>query len=153
MPRDVPAEMAIASVRSLLGSDYSKTMEQAFPDLTPPVYPVGNRIIVQLMTPAAKSLGGILLPDESKDAAKYRTQTALVRALGPVAFHNRSTLASWPEGAWCKPGWFVRVPMYGGDRLAIPTPDNREALFLIINDVDVIGVITESDPLSIKTLF
>lgn len=147
----------MASVKDLLGKDYTEEYKTAFPDVTPQFYPVGTRLLVQLRTPGAfkKLANGTLLyfPDEARDAEKYRTQTALVRAKGPAAFRNRATMEPWPEGDWCQPGDFIRCPMYGGDRVAVPLKDewNREALFMTMNDSDVVGVIF-GDPLIIKTL-
>jgi hypothetical protein len=156
MPRDLP-KMAIPSVKEILGADYTEDLQNAFPDIQPPFVPVGTRLLVQLKTPGnfKKLPNGKILyfPDESVDAEKFRTQTALVRATGPAAFRNRATLEPWPEGDWCGPGEFIRCPMYGGDRIAIALKDewNRDALFMTMNDSDVIGVI-HGDPLTIKTL-
>jgi putative ABC transport system permease protein len=82
---------------------------------------------------------------------RRRTQFALVRAMGPAAFKRRDTLEPWPEGAWCTPGTFIRAPMFGGDRFAVPYgKGDDEALFITIKDSDIIGVI-EGDPLAVKT--
>jgi len=161
-PADVTAaerlpKAKIPSVKEVLGKDYTEELQAAFPDIDPPYFPVGTRLLVQLRTPGhfKKMLNGKLLylPDEHVDAQKYRTQTALVRALGPAAFCNRATMEPWPEGEWCVPGDFIRTPMYGGDRVAVSINDEwkREALFMAMNDSDVIGVIM-GDPLAIKTL-
>jgi len=165
MPRDIPTAMQIPSVKEMLGDIYDVRLQIGFPDVEPPYYPAGNRILVQLRTPVNfRSLPNgkkLWYADESVDHEKFRTQTALVRACGPSAFRHRSTLVPWPEGDWAKPGWFVRIPMYGGDRIAVPVPETdphhdpdfkRTALFMCMNDTDVIGVITSADPLSITTL-
>jgi hypothetical protein len=73
---------------------------------------------------------------------------AKVIACGPVAFRNRDNLEPWPEGDWVKPGDFVRIPKYGGDRWWVPTLDpNRAemALFILLRDKDIQGVV--KDPL------
>jgi len=74
-----------------------------------------------------------------------------VVTLGPLAFKNRNTMESWPEGNWCKPGDFVRVPKYGGDRWKVPhgKDGEEEALFVIFNDLDIVGGVV-GDPLAIK---
>lgn len=143
----------IASVSALLGDRYTPDIERAFPDVQPNIFPCGNRILVQLRTPMKKSRGGLLIPDESQDMDKARAQTALVRALGPVAFKNRVTLLDWPEGAWCAPGAFIRTPMYGGDRFEVPIPGREaadSALFVTFLDLDCLGLVL-GDPLSVKT--
>jgi hypothetical protein len=64
-----------------------------------------------------------------------------------VAFHDRDTLKPWPEGAWVKPGMYVRCPKYGGDRWEVPVPGNADAaLFVVFRDIDLVGEI-EGDPL------
>ncbi len=151
MPRDVTEMPTIPSVKDLLGKGYTAELQEAFPDIIPPYYPVGFLILVQIRSPKKKAKS-IILVDETRDREKYQTQTALVRAMGPAAYKNRTTLDPWPEGNWCRPGQFVRVPMYGGDRVAVKygTGDD-EALFMAMKDGDVIGIVT-GDPLAIKTL-
>jgi co-chaperonin GroES (HSP10) len=124
----------------------------AFPNVDPGTLPTGSRILVQIRTPKTKSDGGIILTEETRETEKWNTQVAKVVALGPGAFKNRNTMEPWPEGAWCAPGNYVRVPKYGGDRWEVPVPGRtREepALFVIFRDLDVVGVVT-GDPLAIK---
>lgn len=154
---------AIQSVRDLLGESYTDEIEWAFPDVAPAIYPCGMFILVQLSFPKKRKLvpgtgkNGIppkyiLFPDEAVTSQQARSQTALVRALGPVAYRNRETMREWPEGSWCRPGKFIRTPMYGGDRIAVAVPGrdpSDEALFVLFRDQDCLSVIT-GDPLSIK---
>lgn len=129
--------------------DYADLAE-AFPEVEPGVQPFGSRVLVQIRTPKKKTAGGIILMAETTDTDKWNTQAALVIATGPLAFHNRNTQEVWPEGAWCGPGDFVRVPKYGGDRWEVDVPDVEEkAMFVIFNDLDLIGKITE-DPRKMK---
>jgi hypothetical protein len=76
-----------------------------------------------------------------------------VIAIGPLAFKHRDTMQSWPEGSWCSPGDFIRVPKWGGDRweVRVPGDDDFEdpALFMVLNDHEVIAQIT-GDPLAMK---
>ena len=146
----------LQGVRELLGDEYTDDLEWAFPDVVPGIYPCGMFILVQLAFPKKRKKlpngNWFYYADESVTADKARTQTALVRAFGPVAYRNRETLVAWPEGAWCRPGKFIRTPMYGGDRIAVPVPGrdpSDEALFVIFRDQDCLSVIT-GDPLSIK---
>jgi co-chaperonin GroES (HSP10) len=126
-------------------------LEEAFPVVNPNFIPVGNKILLQIRTPKKKSSGGILLVEETREVDKWQSQVAKVITLGPVAFCNRNSLEKWPEGEWCNPGQFVRVPLYGGDRWYQKiNPDDvnsDEAIFLVIKDTDVIGVVP--DPLSV----
>lgn len=154
MPTKPPT---IQGIKELLGKRYTADIEWAWPDVMPPIFPCGQNILVQLKVPRRRHKlpngSFIILPDESVDMDKVRSQTALVRAMGPVAFKNRTTLEAWPEGAWCEPGSFIRTPMYGGDRLEVPTPGREAAdtaLFVTFRDLDCLSVVI-GDPLGIKT--
>ena len=124
-------------------------LARAFPEVEPGLEPFGSRILVQIRTPKKQSAGGIILPDETQETELWNTQVAKVISLGPVAFCDRETLKLWPEGKWCAPGEFVRVPKYGGDRWKVPVPGtNEEALFVLFNDLNIIGRVT-GDPLAV----
>jgi len=124
-------------------------LAEAFPDVDPGIQPFGSRVLVQIRTPRRVSRGGIILSAETQDTEKWNTQVAKVISVGPLAFKNRNTQESWPEGDWCKPGDFVRVAKYGGDRWEVPFTKNDSAMFVIFNDLDIIGQVT-GDPLAIK---
>lgn len=126
-----------------------QSLDDAFPAIDPGALPLGSGVLVQLRSPRTKTRGGILLSDESQDTEKWNTQVAKVIALGPLAFHNRTTGERWPEGTWCDPGDFVRTPKYGGDRWAVPTPNGQDALFVIFNDLTLIAKVT-ADPRTMK---
>lgn len=124
-------------------------LDEAFPSVDPGLKPFGSRVLVQIRTPKTKSAGGIILHSDTRETDLWNTQVARVIALGPCAFCNRDTLAQWPEGPWCVPGAFVRVPKYGGDRWWVPVPGrNEQAMFVLFNDLDLIGEVT-CDPLSV----
>jgi co-chaperonin GroES (HSP10) len=124
-------------------------LAQAFPSVDPGVRPFGSRVLVQIRTPRKVSKGGIILAEDTRDTEKWNTQVAKVISLGPLAFKNRDTMQSWPEGDWCTPGQFVRVPKYGGDRWEVKFSDDDSAMFVIFNDLDIVGDVT-GNPLSIK---
>lgn len=127
---------------------FDQTLEDAFPNVDPGCAPMGSRVVVQIRSPKKKTAGGIILPDEVQDTINWNTQTAVVRAIGPLAFKNRTTQEPWPEGAWCVVRDYVRVPKYGGDRFEVPLRDKQGnqtgevALFVILNDMDLIAKIT-----------
>jgi co-chaperonin GroES (HSP10) len=126
------------------------TLEDAFPDVEAGIEPLGSRVMVQLRTAKGKTKGGIILTSETKETELWNTQTAKVIAVGPLAYHDRKSGLEWPEKAWCKPGDFVRVPKYAGDKWQVPVPGREEeALFAMFNDADIIGRVT-GDPLKIK---
>ena len=126
-----------------------ESLDEAFPSCDPGVMPFGSRILVQLKTAKAKTAGGIILTDDVRQTEKYNTQVAKIVAVGALAFKNRNTMASWPEGSWAVEGDYVRVPKYGGDRWTVATATGEDATFVIFNDLDLVGKVT-GDPLAIK---
>ena len=129
-------------------SAHAEMLAESFPDIDAGIKPLGSRVLVQICTPRAKTKGGIILDTGSKETEKWNQQVARVIGLGAVAFCNRTTLEKWPEGDWCKVGDYVRVPKYGGDRWEV-THAEGAALFVIFNDLDIIGQVT-GDPLAIR---
>ncbi len=123
--------------------------EDAFPAVDPGVQPFGSRVLLQIRRAKSKTKGGIILAGETRDTETWNTQVAKVRSIGPLAFHNRNTLEAWPEGAWVAVGDYVRAPKYGGDRWSVRIDDGEEILFVIFNDLDLLGKIT-GDPLAMK---
>ena len=127
----------------------SEALIEAFPDANPGITPFGSRVLVQIRSPKTKTASGIILDNGSRDTEKWNTQVAKVISVGALAFKNRNSMESWPEGSWCGPGDYVRVAKYGGDRWEVPLPNGETALFVIFNDLDIIGQVT-GDPLAIR---
>lgn len=131
---------------------YENALAEAFPAVDAGIQPFGSRILVQIRTTKARTAGGIILTADTIDTDKWNTQVAKVIAVGPLAFKNRNTMESWPEGKWCNEGDFVRVGKYGGDRWEAPIPDaphGEAAMFVIFNDLDILGSVI-GDPLKVK---
>jgi co-chaperonin GroES (HSP10) len=127
-----------------------KDLDEAFPPCSPGIKPLGSRVMIQIRTPKRQTKGGIILPTETRETESWNTQIAKVLDMGELAFKNRTTMEPWPEGDWCQPGDFVRVPKYGGDRWSIKSDDGEdEVLLVIFNDLDIIAKVT-GDPLAIK---
>jgi co-chaperonin GroES (HSP10) len=129
-------------------------MAWAFPKVDPGMEPFGGRVIVQLRRIKKKtSKGGIILVEETKENEKWNNMIGMVVSIGPLAFKNRDTMASWPEGSWAKVGDYVRVPKWGGDRweVRVPESDDNEdpVLFMTLNDHELISRVT-GNPLSFK---
>jgi len=123
----------------------------AFPEVNSGQSPYGGRVIVQLRR-IKKKAGRIIIVDETKENEKWNNMIGKVVAIGPLAFKNRDTMASWPEGSWANIGDFVRVPRWGGDRWERPVPNEDgedPVLFMTINDHELISKIVD-DPLSFK---
>ena len=134
---------------NIVTTTYEDAMKEAFPAVEAGIRPFGSRVLVQIRTPKKKSSGGIILSNDTQDTEKWNTQIAKVISLGPLSFKNRNTMDSWPEGNWCTVGEFVRVAKYGGDRWEVTAPDGEVALFVIFNDLDILGQVL-GDPLAIK---
>lgn len=131
------------------GNSYTEEeLEIAFPDVDPGFEPFGTRLIVQLRSAKTKTKGGIILTNDSQETEKWNTQIAKVRRIGPVAFHNRTTLEPWPEGNWCQIGEYVRVPKYLQDRWEVEFGDSN-VLFMIVNDLDILAK-KNGNPLEVK---
>jgi co-chaperonin GroES (HSP10) len=126
----------------------------AFPSVDPGAKPLGGRVLVQLRRTKRKATSaGIILVEETKETEKWNNMVAKVVALGPLAFRNRDTMNLWPEGTWCSLGDYIRVPKWGGDRWEVKVPGDDDiedpALFMILNDHEIIAVLT-GDPLAVK---
>ena len=122
-------------------------MAWAFPSVDPGAKPLGGRVMVQIRRSKKRTTkAGIVLVEETKETEKWNTQIGKVVDMGALAFRKRDSMEPWPEGAWCEIGDFIRVPKWGGDRweVKVPGEDHSEdpALFIIINDHEVIGKIT-----------
>ena len=124
-------------------------LAEAFPVAEPGIQPFGSRVLVQIRSPKQKTASGIIIDRGSKDTERWNTQVGKILAVGPLAFKNRNTMESWPEGSWCKAGDYVRVAKYGGDRWEVPLADGESALYVIFNDLDIIGQVV-GDPLLIR---
>ena len=131
----------------------SAELAWAFPSVDPGAKPLGGRILVQLRRTKKKTSGsGIILVEETKETEKWQNMVALVIYVGPLAFKHRDTMQSWPEGSWCEPGDFIRVPKWGGDRWEVPVPDQDDedpALFAVFNDHEMIAKVT-GNPLNMR---
>jgi co-chaperonin GroES (HSP10) len=125
------------------------SLSEAFPPCDAGVKPFGSRVLCQIRTPKTKTKGGIILSSDTRETEHYNTQVAKVIDIGSLAFKNRNTMESWPEGSWCEVGDFVRVPRYGGDRWSVKTEGGEEAIVVIFNDLDLVGKVT-GDPLAVK---
>ena len=123
----------------------------AFPSVDPGAKPLGGRVLVQLRrTKKTVTSAGIILVEETKETEKWNNMVAKVIENGPLAFKKRDSMEPWPEGSWCEPGDYIRVPKWGGDRWEVEVGDEEEkALFMILNDHEIIAKVT-GDPLQMR---
>jgi co-chaperonin GroES (HSP10) len=126
-------------------AEEQSAIDNYFPNINPGIIPNGNRILIQMRAPKQKSDGGIYLPDNMSTSQLYEEQIGRVVAIGSSAFHSQTTMTPWPEGEPFAVGDFVRVPKFGAERIW----QKDEALFEIVRDFDVIGVVL-CNPLDFK---
>lgn len=127
----------------------TSALDEAFPSCDPGVQPFGSRVLVQIRTSKKVTKGGIHLLEDTRETDQWNTQVGKVLSVGPLAFHNRTTMQRWPEGSWAEPGDFVRVPKYGGDRWQVDLEGGDAAFIVLFNDLDLVGKVT-GDPLAMK---
>lgn len=145
----------VALIAGVQGPSDPTELAWAFPEVNAGQAPFGGRVIVQLRRIKKTASGSrIILVSETKENEKWQNMIGKVIAVGPLAFKNRETMASWPEGSWAAVGDYVRVPRWGGDRWerSVPGEENKEdpVLFMTINDHELIARVTD-DPLSFNT--
>ena len=126
------------------GLDVSdKDLDEMFPEIDPEFKPFGHRVVVQIRRVVNKTSSGIILSMGTQDEEKYNGQVAKLVSVGPLAFKKRGSGEEWPEGVWAKPGEFVKVPRWGGDRWTIDLRDGLEPVMMaILSDGDLIGAYT-----------
>ncbi len=138
----------------------AQTLDEAFPLVDPGNKPLGSLVLLQVKGAAIKTKAGLVLPQTTIETEADNTRIAKVIALGPLAFHNRETATLWPEGAWVKPGDYVRIGLYGGDRwrVLVEEVESRDrdgtkridkvyAEFALIEDLNLKALVT-GDPLN-----
>lgn len=137
-----------------------QTLDEAFPDVDPQNKPLGSLVLLQIKAAATKTKSGLLLSQTAVETEADNTRIAKVRAIGPLAYHNRETMAPWPEGAWCAVGDYVRIGLYGGDRWRVLVDEVQStdrdgtkrtekvfAEFALIEDLNIKALVT-GDPLA-----
>lgn len=126
------------------GLDVSdKSVDEMFPVVDPEFLPFGHRVVVQIRRVVNKTSSGIILSTSTKETEAYNGQVAKLLSVGPLAFKKRTSGEEWPEGVWAKPGDYIKVPRWGGDRWTVDLNDGLEPVMLaILSDADLIGAYT-----------
>ena len=118
----------------------ASVLSEAFPEIVPGVIPLGARVLIQLRTVRTRTSSGLVMVSDTRDFNKANTQLGKMVQLGPIAFRNRETGQLWREGVWAKPGDYVRVPKWGGDRFERKIPGTEDtAIFCIFSDHEIIA--------------
>ena len=103
--------------------------------------PTGYRIMLKPREVSNKTKGGIILTDDSKEAAKFSCVISKVIDMGPECYlgMDRSTTI------WCKKGDWVLTGKYVGLKFKHEGDE-----YSIINDDEVIANIHDPDKISAK---
>jgi len=100
--------------------------------------PAGFRILLKPREIQAKTSGGIILADTTKEWQKHATNISKVISMGPECYGEK-------EKYWCKIGDWVLTGKYVGSKFKY---DNED--YTIINDDEVIAVVEKPEKISLK---
>ena len=104
--------------------------------------PKGYKLLISPVEVEEKTEGGVIMPDQIRDAEGIASIIGYVVSMGPDAYKDEE---KFPTGPWCKKGDFVIFRSYSGTRFKI---HNQE--FRIIND-DTVEAVVE-DPRGYKRI-
>jgi chaperonin GroES len=111
----------------------TKTVEESVLDRLPE--PKGYRLLIAAAKVEDKTKGGVIIPDERRDAEETASMIGYVLRVGPDAY---SDVSRFPNGAWCKEGDYIIFRSYSGTRFKV---DGKE--FRLINDDTVEAVVED----------
>ena len=103
--------------------------------------PTGYRILVKPREILNKTKGGIILTDESRDAAKFSCVISQVIDMGPECYEDMEK----SKTVWCHKNDWVLTGKYVGLKFKY---ENEE--YSIINDDEVVAIIPDPDKISAK---
>lgn len=119
-------------------------LSSAFPNVKIGIQPSGPNVLVQLRKTRDRTESGLYIAKSTQEFNDATSQFAKLVAVGPLAFHNRSTGEPWPEGVWAKVGDIVRVPKYGGDRMMYM----KDGIIFIVFDDYLVNAVVDPEQLS-----
>jgi len=101
--------------------------------------PTGWRVLVMPYKGREKTVGGVYVPDETRDRESVATVVAYVIKVGPLAYKDPDKFGEDCE-PWCKEGDWVCIGRYAGSRFKLDGGEVR-----IINDDEVIATILDPE--------
>lgn len=120
-------------------------IKEHFPKVELGFKPCGAKIVVQLRTLKEKTVGGIILAEDTKNFNNGSTMLGMIVAVGGIAFRDRSTGEEWKEGRWAEIGDLVILPRWGGFRVELDIPGrNEKAIFAVFDDTNVQMVVEDN---------
>ena len=127
--------------KGLKNDEWIEDPEVQDPDKLPNL--TGFHILVRPVSVKAKTKGGIILPDSTKDDIAYLTTVGRVIALGDLAYDDKG---KFPKGPWCKVGDYICYGKHSGVKMKY-----RGVKLLLLFDDQVI--MTVDDPSDLDTSF
>lgn len=112
------------------------------------IKPLFWNVLIEVKKPEAKTAGGIILADETREREQLLTMVGRVEALGEMAFKTRTAGGHdySVHAADVKPGvWVLTSRKFG---IQIKTRDDR--VFQMCNDYEIIAVLTEDEAAQIR---
>tara|TARA_R100000951_G_C2538200_1_gene148535 strand:- start:178 stop:594 length:417 start_codon:yes stop_codon:yes gene_type:complete len=103
----------------------------------------GYHILVRPVSVKAKTKGGIILPDSTKEDIAYLTTVGRVVALGDLAYEDKT---KFPKGPWCKVDDYVCYGKHSGIKMKY----QGVKLILLFDDQVIMKV---DDPSDLDTSF
>jgi co-chaperonin GroES (HSP10) len=132
-----------------------KDLHSYYPPIDSPLQPICDRIVVQLRRPKTVT-SGIIISNDAQNIEKYNQCNARLLAAG-----NEAVVLMKEWGIELND--FVRIPLYGGDRIEVPCPteyrfeskhthqvDDNPIILATIRVTEILSKIIV-DPRSIKT--
>ena len=101
----------------------------------------GWRVLVQLAEPKEESAGGIILPDQTKEAQQYLCSLGRVIGVGPLCWKHPKFQNCDP---WCKVGDWIALSHSAGQALEV-----RGKRLRLIYDENVMAVVPTPEALKI----
>lgn len=98
----------------------------------------GYHILVALPMPKEVTDGGIIIPDETKDAEMYNTSVGKVLQIGAAAFKQADSGEFAPTGPRCEIGDWVICPKFGTKIIEV---DGYR--YSIVNDDEIYATIDD----------
>lgn len=97
--------------------------------------PKGYRILIAAAKVEDKTKGGVIIPDERREAEETASMIGYVLRVGSEAYADPQR---FPSGPWCKEGDYIIFRSYSGTRFKV---DGKE--FRLINDDTVEAVVED----------
>ncbi len=104
--------MQVVSMNNAMKNDeWISDVEQSDPKVLPKI--PGYHILVRPVSVKAKTKGGIILPDSTKNDIAYLTTVGKVLAIGDTAYDDND---KFPKGPWCSVGDYVCYGKHTGQK-------------------------------------